>query len=111
VTATITFLPASEKRISDYLEDLAREHNSGWDATGEARPMCPLIGDEDFPIAWADFCQAVADRDAVAPPGTRHWTEVLGEDCVSTQDEAYEVLCERADEALLILMTGLRGTR
>jgi hypothetical protein len=33
---------------------------------------------------------------------------VLGEDAASTQDEAYELLCQWADEALLVLRTGIR---
>ena len=111
MTATVTYLPSSECRIGDYLEDLAREHNGGWNATAEARRMCPLLSIAYFPLAWEDFCAAVADRDSVAPPATRDWREVLGEDVAASQEQAHQVLCERADEALLVLRTGIRGTR
>ena len=103
---TITQTPVSETRSSDFLEDLAREHNSGICVCAEARAFCPLSPAEQFPLAWLDFCQAARDRDDVAPPATRDWREVLGEDVASTQDEAYQILCERADEALLVLRCG-----
>jgi hypothetical protein len=73
--------------------------------------MCPSLPDAEFPAAWEDFCEQAADRDAVAPPAVKHWTEVLGEDAASSQDEAYELLCQRADEALAYLRTAIRGTR
>ena len=99
----------TETRSSDFLEHLARQHNSGICVCAQVRAFCPLPGGEFPLLAWLDFCQAAADRDAVAPPATKHWTEVLGEDAASSQDEAYELLCQRADEALLVLMTGIRA--
>jgi hypothetical protein len=111
MTATVTHLPVSESRISDYLEDLAREHNSGWDSEDEARALCPLLPDADFPLAWLDFCEQASARDAVARPATEDWRKFLSEDAASTEDEAYELLCQRADEALAYLRTGIRGTR
>ena len=101
----------TETRSSDFLEHLARQHNSGICVCAQVRAFCPLLPAEQFPLAWLDFCQAAADRDAVAPPATKHWTEVLGEDAASSQEHAYELLCQRADEALLVLMTGLRGSK
>jgi hypothetical protein len=106
--STLSYLPVPETQYSDYLEDLAREHNGGLDSTTEARRMCPALPDEQFGLAWADFCEAAAARDAVAPPATEDWRKYLGEDAASDQDSAYEVLCQRADEALLILRTGIR---
>ena len=106
--STLTYLPVPEAQYGDYLEVLARAEADDWDSAAEARPMCPLLGGDEFGPAWEDFCEAVRDRDSVAPPATRHWTEVLGEDAAGSQEQAYELLCERADEALLVLRTGIR---
>jgi hypothetical protein len=104
---TIAYLPVPATRYGDYLEDLARAQNDGWDSAAEARPMCPLLPAEDFPLAWQDFCEAVRNRDDVTL-GTRHWSEVLDTDAAATHEHACELLAERADEALLVLRTGIR---
>jgi hypothetical protein len=103
--------PTYEQEASDEIEFLAGLANDGWNSADQARALCPLLPAEQFPLAWLDFCQAAADRDAVAPPATKHWTEVLGEDAASSQEQAYELLCQRADEALLVLTTGIRGSK
>jgi hypothetical protein len=101
---TLTY---AEQDTSDELERLAACANNGWPVAGQAYILCAIrIG--EFEAAWEDFCEAVRNRDEVAPPATRHWTEVLGEDVASSQEQAYELLCERADEALLVLRTGIR---
>jgi hypothetical protein len=99
----------TETRPSDFLEDLARSHNSGICVCAQVRACCRLLPAEQFPLAWLDFCTAARDRDDVAPPAARDWRDVLGEDAATTQEQAYELLCQRADEALLVLMTGIRA--
>lgn len=101
----VTF--AAEQDVTAELERLALLANEGWDVADEAFLLCPLAAD-GFGLAWKNFCEAARDRDDVAPPATRHWTEVLSEDAASSQEEAHQLLCQRADEALLILTTGIR---
>jgi hypothetical protein len=104
---TATYLPTSETRVSDILEDLARQHNNGVCGCAQARAICRLLPAEQFGLAWQDFCEAVRNRDDVIL-GTRHWSEVLDTDAAATHEQACELLTERADEALLVLRTGIR---
>jgi hypothetical protein len=98
-------MPTEELNVSDEMERLAVLANEGYDVTAEAWLLCGAGPcDEEFTLAWDDFRQAVRDRDDIARPATRDWRDVLGEDAASTQDEAHDVLCTRADEALLALL-------
>ena len=97
---------ATEQDVSDELERLAGLANDGHDVADETWLLCPL-GIRAFPFAWQDFCEAVRNRDDVTL-GTRHWSEVLDTDAAATHEQACELLTERADEALLVLRTGIR---